>query len=989
MFSRRLASLARLLFFLFLCVSFATFDGFAAEANEKCNSEKQKETIDRAIRSTRYVNNNKNEYAKVISLARKEQLSMYAFESRCGCAREEDIRKDLGMNETERGALDEEETKSDKERHFACHEFLEKYGNYVAWRNRVLSNDASDDQERKAAKYLVVKTAWFGLGLGHMGNTVAEWLAFAMQVKRVLFIEELADWNVLEYFEGHLGMNLRYGDAEEKMMRERVGGKEKEAILALGALGADESTCRKGHCRARSWAEAKTCREYKDVDGAKPEYCDGEKIACESADVAGWQCEPCLQCASDLLQNAKWVTIRSDAGIKPPSLISDPDLKNEALRQFIWQIGNSNKRDEDWDVLKALTKTVDKSRSQDNNAYFPATVAQHPCLRCAFFALMRPRAELAEAWGAVLGSKAADSNRLQCLKVRTGYPESSTCFPDDTPKSDVCVEQIFSHPTCSVSYQFHTAVRLVSRTDRERHVTIKEALNCLASQKDAFIHVATDAPVVADYVSLFSPRNHANVFILPGRGVDLNNGYRDTQENSFQNKMKVALDFYVQGWCDDTLMLSPSEYYVAAGMRTMVPNKFTNDDHHPSLCEEVFGFNTTYNTKEANSWSHAPTWQEKGLEARSKAKNLECYSGTTEEPNPQVKNTGKISVGAKSDDALKKSVEEVSVAKQMKTGEIDGNASRNNGGNEGESSKMVEIDASTGEEILSRGAKMEDIDPDSTLKNNDDEMLKPPEDAEQREQHQTLTEEEIAEKKWHKDAHDAVMATINTHAQKSKEHQERKQKILDEEAKARERRLEERAHRHERERQREREHPLNKAYEMRRAKRDEARKRINDIASQYDRVLEVEEKRQVAKDMMLIHASEKKDSEGGGEGENEETDIDGELSKIERNEDRENELEKMSELEKMPLALEPNVLVDVPSASARRSVFNASPFFNFFSSSPDKNEDDENNYYFGTFLSFAFVVLVFVVFAVVRRRRRKKILLAANRAYAEGRSFIV
>ena len=69
----------------------------------------------------------------------------------------------------------------------------------------------------------------------------------------------------------------------------------------------------------------------------------------------------------------------------------------------------------------------------------------------------------------------------------------------------------------------------------------------------------------------------------------------------------------------------------------------------------------------------------------------------------------------------------------MKTGEDDGKASRN----EGESSKIVEIDASTGEEILARGAKMEDIDPDSTLKNN--EMLKPPEDAEQREQHQTLT----------------------------------------------------------------------------------------------------------------------------------------------------------------------------------------------------------------------------------------------------------
>ena len=178
-----------------------------------------------------------------------------------------------------------------------------------------------------------------------------------------------------------------------------------------------------------------------------------------------------------------------------------------------------------------------------------------------------------------------------------------------------------------------------------------------------------------------------------------------------------------------------------------------------------------------------------------------------------------------------------------------------------------------------------------------------------------------------------------------------------------------------------------RAYDMRRAKRDEARKRINDIAAQYDRVLEVEEKRQVAKDMMLIHASEKKDGEGGGEGENEETEIDGELSKIERNEDRENELEKMSELEKMPLVLErPNVLVDLPSASSARRSGN---FFNFFSSSPDKNEDYENNYAFGTFLSFVFVVLVFVVFAVVRRRRRKKILLAANRAYAEGRSFIV
>jgi protein-S-isoprenylcysteine O-methyltransferase Ste14 len=44
---------------------------------------------------------------------------------------------------------------------------------------------------------------------------------------------------------------------------------------------------------------------------------------------------------------------------------------------------------------------------------------------------------------------------------------------------------------------------------------------------------------------------------------------------------------------------------------------------------------------------------------------------------------------------------------------------------------------------------------------------------------------------------------------------------------------------------------------------------------------------------------------------------------------------------------------------------------------------------FGTFLFLVFVVLFLVVLAVVRRRRRKKMLLAANRAYLEGRNFIV
>ena len=74
---------------------------------------------------------------------------------------------------------------------------------------------------------------------------------------------------------------------------------------------------------------------------------------------------------------------------------------------------NVPKRDDDWDMFKVLTKTVDNSQSQDK--HFPATVAQHPCLRCAFFALMRERERERER-ERVLGSQAADSKWLQCLK---------------------------------------------------------------------------------------------------------------------------------------------------------------------------------------------------------------------------------------------------------------------------------------------------------------------------------------------------------------------------------------------------------------------------------------------------------------------------------------------------------------------------------------------------------------------------------------------
>jgi hypothetical protein len=280
----------------------------------------------------------------------------------------------------------------------------------------------------------------------------------------------------------------------------------------------------------------------------------------------------------------------------------------------------------------------------------------------------------------------------------------------------------------------------------------------------------------------------------------------------------------------------------------------------------------------------------------------------------------------------------------------------------------VEIDASTGKEMHSEGLKMDDIDPEFLPKDNASEAIESRGEHEGQEGNQTLTEEE---KKWQQDAHDAVMATIRTHEQKSKELVEGMEKVLDKEAIDRDLGSEVRKQNSAKELRRRRAHPLNEVLEKRRAQR-EAKERINDIASNYDRILEVEEKRQVAKDTMFKHASEKEDdaveSETDEKGEN---DIVGEVSKIERNEDNENELEKISELEKMPLA-EPNILVDIANAKSH------SPIVNLFS--PDN---------FGTFLFLVFVVLFLVVLAVVRRRRRKKMLLAANRAYLEGRNFIV
>ena len=189
-FVRRFVVFVSLFFVVFGSASKTTTTAFAAFGDDgddvdfiRCVPETQKESIDAAIRSSSFANNNNNSAKRRRLLtARKERRSMYDFESRCGCLDEDDIWKDLLLvgvaNETltkkERDDEKDFETTTDAEKHFACHEFLTQYGKYVSWRNRVLSNDPEYERERSEAKYLVIKTAWFGVGLGHMGGIVAE-----------------------------------------------------------------------------------------------------------------------------------------------------------------------------------------------------------------------------------------------------------------------------------------------------------------------------------------------------------------------------------------------------------------------------------------------------------------------------------------------------------------------------------------------------------------------------------------------------------------------------------------------------------------------------------------------------------------------------------------------------------------------------------------------------------------------------------------------
>ena len=78
------------------------------------------------------------------------------------------------------------------------------YVRYMTWRVAALEapKKGGGRPGRSRTRVLVIRTDWNGIGTGHIGPTVAEWLMFAMVSNRVLFIDERAAWNYQEYFQG-------------------------------------------------------------------------------------------------------------------------------------------------------------------------------------------------------------------------------------------------------------------------------------------------------------------------------------------------------------------------------------------------------------------------------------------------------------------------------------------------------------------------------------------------------------------------------------------------------------------------------------------------------------------------------------------------------------------------------------------------------------------------------------------------------------------
>ena len=614
----------------------------------------------------------------------REEAGMRRFLKDCGCG------SDVGSRGLRPDAMNGA---------FTCPGFVRAFVDYATWRARMLEGvgarraSRGRDGTTPPWKVLVVRTDWKGIGAGHMGPIAAEWLVFAMVTRRVLFIDERAHWNFQDYFRGYLGLDLR-------LTREMRGGLEaaglKEEVLDFtdpsmqgfrsgaepggdhfipGDADRDEPSgwvhgakCRVGHCV--TWRNC--TRDTSDVVRG----CGGAG-SCHLGASSEWTCRECLACSREILLRGDWVTVVGNR-VRPPSVVDDPDMPHLDERRALWRELAEAAGPNQASMLRALWPDQEVKNIND------LTVHTHPCLRCAFFALFRPKwpmkgkiaggqngdgrdEEEYSYWAKLMGSRIghAAPGTLGCLKIRTGYPEDPRCFPDDVRSTATCIQATLKQPPCTVAYAQHMASRLQVRDEGSGsiigHVNVSDVIGCMRRRlgngnggatrrvtRDAaagrrtpmtpVVHLSTDAPAIQNFLA----QEAADIVMaFEGAGVDLNNGYRGTQDSSAVSRRKVALDFYAQGWCDESVALSPSEFFYTGALRLtgrrkgVVENQAwgcaTLENANPDLRVEMMNVNM------ANDEAVSKAKAAQTLLSDNNLKCLEDTWGNVKERRQQVK----------------------------------------------------------------------------------------------------------------------------------------------------------------------------------------------------------------------------------------------------------------------------------------------------------------------------------------------------------------
>ena len=545
-------------------------------------------------------------------------------------------------------------------------------------------------------KVLVIRSNWHALGLGHMAPTAALWLQFALVSDRLLFFdsrESKFDWT--DYFEAWFGeetpgLDLAFTPAIEAHLK-RLGYKETVDDLGGEVFYEEQSPtsapenatrCDVGHCRSyffctkhemeqlsdhelekiRMKQEAEGENEQRererggggDMDSifaaaarhhaARGGQCTSElkRRVCAMGTIPLWECDACLQCVSDHVENARWLTIKGP-GVKPPTVAPSEDAPMFGPRLHFWDAAARNAGTEE--LLETIRKNPDR------------------CTRCGIYSLIRPKfvvpvgSSTSSSSTTTIASKTPHprwvsffrtpyaavgfTRGLACLKVRTGYSENKLCFPDEIKPTQKCMDGIYATPPCADAYNNHMAVRLQYKSVEEysgeggesvessllprktglltgelqtRVVGMRESIKCMrrilgrqtsaeqywrmvgrkrswAADRRPFIHLITDTPAIQRFLIVVDPasqrlsrinsssnldggglsasRGGTGVTAFSGVGVDLTNTFRDDQDDRMESKWKVAFDYYIQAWCDESVTLSPSEFYSSAEYRTL------------------------------------------------------------------------------------------------------------------------------------------------------------------------------------------------------------------------------------------------------------------------------------------------------------------------------------------------------------------------------------------------------------------------------------